>query len=78
MESSDVFVILDTLKVTLNGNWITRILGVFTDINIARQHIENLKLKNFRWVDNTRFKFSTDTAHVGEIKQIPSNVILTI
>lgn len=75
MESNDVFVIFDTFDVNLNGNLITHILGVFTDIDTARQHIEKLNLKNFRWVGNTRFKFSTHVAHVGDIKQIPSNMI---
>lgn len=78
MESSNMFVIFDTFDVNLNGNLETRILGVFTDIDNARQCIENLNLKNFRWVGNTRFKFNTNVAHVGKIKQIPANVILTI
>lgn len=75
MESSDIFVILDTFDVNMNGNLTTHIIGVFTDIDTARQHIENLNLKNFRWVGDTRFKFSTNVAHVGNIKQISSNVI---
>lgn len=78
MESSDIFVVVDTFDVNLNGNLETRILGIFTDIDKARQCIENLNLKNFRWVSDTRFKFSTVVAHVGEIKQIPSNVIWII
>lgn len=78
MESSHIFVIVDTFDINLNGNLETRILGVFTDIDNARQRIENLNLENFRWVGDTRFKFSTQVAHVGEIQQIPSNVIWTI
>lgn len=78
MKTGRIFVIVDTFDINLNGNLETRIIGVFTDIDNARQRIENLNLKNFRWVGDTRFKFSTDVAHVGEIKQIPSNVIWII
>ena len=78
MKSNNIFVIVDTYDVNLNGNLETNIIGVFTDIDTARQCIENLNLENFRWVSDTRFKFSTYVAHVGEIKQMLSNVIWTI
>ena len=78
MKSNNIFVIVDTYDVNLNGNLETNIIGVFTDIDTARQCIENLNLENFRWVSDTRFKFSTYVAHIGEIKQMPSNVIWTI
>ncbi len=70
------FVILDRFDMNLDGSIQTRIIGVFDDFSIAKENIENLNLKNFRWLGKTRFKFSDGMlAHEGEIKIFPKNLM---
>lgn len=71
-----MFVIVDTYDQKHDGNLRTHIIGIFDNLDEARDAIEKIDFKNFRWVGRTRFKFSTDEhAHVGDIISIRKNEI---